>query len=198
MTLEGTINTLNTVKGEAWIYWAPFGTTEPAQTNAALTEDPPEPWICLGALDKSGCSWDEDQTVTDTEASQVIDPIGGRVTKRLTTVTFNMLEQTLANLAIALNNFGTTTVGTGITVYDPGQPTAGSIPDYSAFLVDGQAPQVPGGGQARRRAIFRKVMNNGKVKSDGDPSKDKVWAYTGRCYWVSGSISPWISMDQTA
>jgi hypothetical protein len=193
------INPLNAVRGPARIWVATLGATEPAATNAALVADPDSSvWTFVGAT-QGGCTWEEDQTITDIEADQVVDPIGGRVTKRKIAINFSMLEATLANFAVALNRFGTTTVGTGITTYSPGQMTSGSIPTYSAVLVDGQAPQVPGGGQARRRAIFRKVMNNNaKVSQTYDPAKDDLIPVTFQGYYISPTIDPYFVMDQTA
>lgn len=193
-----TPNPLNSVRGPANVWVASFGATEPAQTNAALIADPSSPWTFIGTT-QGGVSWADQQTVEETDADQLVDSIGGHVTKRKTIMTFNMLEVTVANLAVALNNFGTVNVGTGITVYDPGSYDGGSIPTYSAILVDGQAPQVPGGGKARRRTVFRKVMNTGaKVEQVDDSTKDKVFAFSGECFWVSTSLRPWIMMDQTA
>lgn len=192
------INPLNAVRGPARIWVGAFGVTEPAQTNAALIADPGTGWTFVGAT-QGGATWEDDQTVDDTVADQVIDPIGGRVVKRKVQATFSMLEATLANLAWALNKFGTTTVGTGITTYDPGQYTAGDIPAYAAVLIDGQAPQITGGGKARRRVIFRKVMNtSAKVSQDYDPTKDTLIPVTAQCYYVSSSISPYVVMDQTS
>lgn len=196
--MTGTINPLNYIKGEAYVWVGTLGAAEPAQTNAALVADPGAGWTFIGAT-QGGVSWDDSDTISDTIADQVIDPIGGRVTARKTTLTFNLLEPTLARLAIALNNYGSvTTPASGISVFDPGQPTAGSIPSYNAYLIDGQAPQVPGGGKARRRAIFRKVLNAPKVTTAADPTKDTVLAISASCYYVSSSISPYIVMDQTA
>lgn len=196
--MTAAINPLNTVRGPANVWIATLGTTEPAQTNAALVTDPGAGWTFVGAT-QGGVNWIDDQTVTDIEADQVADPIGGRVTKRRTTVTFSMLEATLASLQIALNRMGTLTVGAGITTYSPGQPNAATIPTYSAVLVDGQAPQLTGGGEARRRAIFRKVLSTGgKITVANDPSKDGLFAVTLQCYAVSNSIDPWVAMDQTS
>jgi hypothetical protein len=196
--MTAAINPLNYIKGPANVWVGVFGVTEPAQTNAALIADPGAGWRFIGAT-QGGVTWDDTDTVSDTTADQVIDPIGGRITARKVTLTFNMLEATLANLALALNNYGSvTTPGSGISVFDPGQPTAGSIPAYSAYLIDGWAPQLAGGGAARRRGIFRKVLNQPKVTDASDPTKDTVLAVSASCYFVSGSISPYITMDQTA
>jgi hypothetical protein len=191
------INPLNYIKGEAYVWAATTGTTEPAQTNAALIQDPGAGWTFIGAT-QGGVSWEDDEDVSDTVADQVIDPIGGRVVGRKTTITFACLEATVANFALALNNFGVVTVGDGITIYEPGQQTAGSIPQYSAFLVDGWAPQLSGGGAARRRAIFRKVLNKVKVTEKYDPTKDDLIDIAAGCYFVSSTIRPWVKMDQTA
>jgi len=197
--MSPTLVANNTVRGPANIWIGAFGVTEPAQTNSALIADPGAGWTSVGLM-QDGVTWEDDQTVSGTRADQVIDEIGARVTARKTMVTFNLLEPTLARLAIALNNFGTvTSPASGISVYDPGQFTAGSIPSYSAILVDGWAPQLAGGGAARRRAIFRKCMNtSAKVSMVADPTKDAVWALSLQCYFVSSSISPYIVMDQTS
>lgn len=193
------INALNTVRGPARIWAGVLGATEPAQTNAALIADPATGWTFVGAT-QGGASWEDDQTVTGTRADQVIDEIGGRVTARKTMATFSLLEETLANLALLLNRFGTTTQpASGISVYDPGQFTAGDIPTYSAILIDGWAPQVAGGGKARRRVIFRKVLNtSSKVTQEYDPTKDALLAASFQCYYVTSTISPYIVMDQTS
>lgn len=194
-----TINPLNVVSGPANVYVATFGATEPAQTNAALIADPDSGiWTPLGAT-INGCTWEEDQTIREQRADQFVDAIGGRITSRKVMVTFDAEEVTLAALAIMLNNFGTVTVGAGISVFDPGQPDGGTPPTYSAILVDGQAPQLNGGGEARRRAIFRKVLNtSGKVGVDNDPSKDATLPGSFQCFGVSRSIRPYVVMDQTA
>lgn len=196
--MTGIINPLNTIKGEAYVWVGAFGVTEPAQTNAALVADPGAGWTFIGAT-QGGVSWDDTDTISDTTADQVIDPIGGRVTARKTTLMFNLLEPTLARLAIALNSFGAvTTPASGVSLFDPGQPTAGSIPSYSAYLIDGWAPQISGGGRARRRGIFRKVLNQPKITAASDPTKDQVLAISAQCYFVSNSLSPYIILDQTS
>lgn len=199
--MTADINPLNTIRGPANLWIAPFGTTEPAATQAALVQDPSVAnvaWTFLGAT-QGGVSWIDDQTIEDTEADQVPDPIGGALVKVRTTVAFSMLEVTLPNLFVALNRMGTVSVGTGITTYTPGQANAATIPTYSAIIADGQAPQIAGGGQARRRGIFRKLLNNaGKITIAYDPSKNGLLAVTMQCYRVSGTIDRYAIQDQTA
>lgn len=193
------VNPLNYIEGEARLWVGAFGVTEPNQTLSALEADPGAGWTFLGAT-QGGVSWEDDQTVTGARADQVIDEIGGRVTARKTMVTFSLMEGTLANLAVGLNGFGSvSSPAEGVSVYDPGQMTAGDIPAYSAILVDGWAPQVSGGGKARRRGIFRKLLNTGaKVGQQYDPTKQSLIPVSFQCYYVGPNLSPYVILDQTA
>jgi hypothetical protein len=195
--MTATVNANNRIMGPISLWTGAFGVTEPAVSNAALIADPGAGWTFAGGSD-GGISWEIDQTITPLTMDQVIDPVGGRITARSGMVSFNAAEATLALLAIALNNIGTTTVGTGITTFDPGQPNAATPLSYTAVLLDGWAPLLSTGAAARRRVIFRKMLNDPKMVSAGDPTKPIVWALSTRMYYVSGSISPYIVMDQTA
>lgn len=195
--MTATVNGFNAIQGPINLWYGAFGVTEPAQSNAALIADPGAGWT-FGGGTKGGISWEIDHTLTDIVFDQLIDPVDSRITGRSGMVTFNAAEPTLAMLALALNNVGTTNVGTGITTYSPGQPNAATPLTFSAILLDGWAPRLSGGAAARRRAIFRKVLNQPKLVTDGDPSKNVVWALSLKMYYVSNSIDPWIGMDQTA
>jgi hypothetical protein len=195
--MTGAINPLNVIQGPVSAWYGAFAVTEPAQTNAALIADPGAGWSFAGST-QGGLSWEIDHTTTNITVDQSIDPITTRVTGRSGMVTFNAAEPTLALLALALNNFGTTTVLTGLTTYTPGQPTAASPVTCNALLLDGWAPLLGSGLAARRRAIFRKMANNGKMVQSGDPTKNTVWALQLEMYFVSASIDPYIVMDQTA
>jgi hypothetical protein len=191
------INPANAVKGPCRIWVGAFGVTEPALSNAALIADPSTGWTFCGAT-SGGATWEIAETVTKTIADQAIDPIMGRVTARTITLTTNLLESTMANLALALNSLGTTTVGTGITSMTAGQPNAATPLGYVAVLFDGWAPLLPGGGAARRRAIFRKCLNDPKVQQIADPVKDGMFALSMSAFYVSSTIDPFIVEDQTA
>ena len=196
--MTATINPNNKIMGPFNVWAGAFGVTEPAQTNAALIADPGAGWTFQGGSE-GGISWEIDHTITPLTMDQTIDPVGGRITGRSGKVSFNAAEPTLALLATALDNVGTTTTpGAGISVYDPGQPNAATPLAYNAILLDGWAPLLSSGAAARRRVIFRKMLNDAKIASNGDPTKAVVWALTTTMYYVSGSISPYIVMDQTA
>ncbi|SRR5579884_285120 len=195
--MTAAVNPNNAIMGPFNVWTGAFGVTEPAQTNAALITDPGAGWTFQGGS-QGGASWEIDHTITDLSFDQVIDPVGGRITGRSGMVVFNAAEPTIALLAIALNNIGTTTVGSGITTYTAGQPNAGTPLTYNAVLLDGWAPLLSSGAAARRRVIFRKCLNQPKVVNNGDPNKQLVWALNVKMYYVSNSIDPWIGMDQTA
>lgn len=191
-----TITPNNVILGPANLWYGVFGATEPALTNAALIIDPAG-WAFVGAT-SGGVTWEEVVTLTKVQADQVIDPITARPTGRTITIATNLLEPTVANLALARNNLGTVTVGTGITTVTAGQPNAATPSIFAALLVDGWAPLLSGGGSARRRAIFRKCLNDPKITQSADPTKPSMWALSMEAYYVSSTIDPWISEDQTA
>lgn len=195
--MTASINPNNVIMGPANVWVGAFGVTEPAQTNAAIIMDPGAGWSFIGATD-GDVSWEVDHTITSVSADQSNDDITARATGRNIMLNLSALEPTLALLQIALNNFGTLTVGSGITVYDPGQANAATPLLWSAVLIDGQAPLLSGGGGARRRGIFRKVTNQPKVVDLSSKTKPGVWALSAKCFRVSDTISPYIVMDQTA
>lgn len=191
------VNPNNAIEGPISFWYGAFGVTEPAQTNAALIADPGAGWTAGGGSN-GGITWEIDHTLTDITFDQVIDPVDARITGRSGMVTFNAAEPTLAVLAVALNNVGTTTVNAGISIYDPGQPNSATALTFNAVLLDGWAPKLNTGAAARRRTIFRKCLNQPKMINIGQPGKNVVWALQVKMYYVSNAISPWIQMDQTA
>src|SRR5436309_13023027 len=119
--MTAATNGNNAVQGPINLWYGIFGVTEPAQTNAALIADPGAGWT-FGGGTKGGCSWEIDHTYSEITFDQQIDPQGARVTGRSGMATFNAGEATLAMLQLAMNNLGSITVGSGISIYNPGQP----------------------------------------------------------------------------
>jgi len=198
----------NVVQGPAVLYTGVFGsTTEPPVTNTAIKTDPVTGggagWSDVGGT-TGGVSWDVAYTYGQIKADQIVDPIGARLTGRTITVATSMLEATLTNLKVAMNNSATITVGAGITTFDPGgaqaagqAPTSVTQPTYSALLVDGWAP-AQAGVAMRRRFILRKVLNDVKATAKYDLTSQSVWACTFTCYYVSSTLSPFMVYDQTS
>jgi hypothetical protein len=195
--MTATTNSNNAIMGPLNLWYGVFGATEPAQTNAALIADPGAGWT-FGGGTKGGIDWEIDYTYQDITFDQQIDPVSARVIGRNGLVTFNAAEPTLAMLQLAMDNLGTITVGSGISIYNPGQPNSGTPLTFAAILLDGWAPLLGSGAAARRRAIFRKMLNQSKLVTSGDPTKQQSWTLPLKMYGVSPSIDPYVVMDQTA
>lgn len=192
-----SINPNNVILGPARIWVGAFGVTEPAISNAALVVDPSTGWSYLGAT-SGGATWEVDLTITRVPADQWIDDVIGRTTKRAVSLTTNLLEGTLANMLVALNNIGTITVGTGISSMTSAQPNSATPSQYASVLIDGWAPVLGSGAAARRRGIFRKCLNETKLANILDPVKPGMFALNFGTFGVSDSIDPYIVEDQTA
>lgn len=190
-------NPNNVILGPARIWVGAFGVTEPALTNAALIVDPSTGWTYLGAT-SGGAQWEVDLTLTRVPADQWIDDVMGRFTHRQVSLTTNLLEGTMANMLVALNNIGTVTAGSGITSMTAGQPNAAVPAQYASILIDGWAPLLGSGAAARRRGIFRKCLNETKVANTLAPDKAGMFALNFGTFGVSNTIDPFIVEDQTA
>jgi hypothetical protein len=190
----------NVVEGPATIYWGSGpsspGTTEPADTNAAITQPPSSTyWTDFGAT-TGGVTLNVNMTYTQIKADQLVDPIGARFTARTIQVMVNLLEPTLNNLAF--NNAAVVNVLSGVTTFDPTTTTSATQPAYSALVIDGWAPTLESGLQAKRRMIIRKVLNDVKASAKYDMTNQVTWDCTFTAYYVSSTLSPFHIVDQTS
>jgi hypothetical protein len=190
------ITTTNLVVGPASLYWGLVGTTEPAYS--AITSPPGAGWTDFGmTVDGSSILMEVDQTVTDFGCEQLIDRIGGRITKRIIQVTATLQEATLQNMQIALNQLATITQGSGYSVLDPLTASAASQPAYLALLLDGWAPTTGTTETAcRRRTIIRRCLSSSKVDLEFEKTKPVTYATTWSGYYVSNSVAPYEITDQ--
>jgi|ERR1700722_5914585 len=190
------ITPTNLVVGPATLYWAPVGTTEPAYS--AIASPPGAGWTDFGmTADGTSILLEVDQTVTDFGAEQIIDRIGGRITKRIIQVTATLQEATLANMQLALNQLATITQGTGYSVLDPITANAASQPTYMALLLDGWAPTTGTTETAcRRRTVIRKCLSSSKVDLEYEKTKPVTYATTWSGYFVSSGVAPFEVTDQ--
>lgn len=186
----------NLVVGPATLNWGLVGTTEPAYS--AIGSPPGAGWTDFGmTADGTSVLLEIDQTVTDFSAEQIIDRIGGRITKRIIQVTASLQEATLANMQLALNQLATITSGTGYSVLDPITSNAASQPTYLALLIDGWAPTTGTTETAcRRRAIIRKCLSSSKVDLEYEKTKPVLYSTTWSGYFVSNSVAPYEIIDQ--
>ena len=187
----------NVCQGPATIYSGLFGTTEPADTNAAIITVPPAGWTDSGAT-TGGVAFEVDLTYSKINADQLVDPIGARLTARAITVTVNLLEATLNNLQLSMNNTAVVNIGTGVTTFDPITTNSATQPQYTAVLIDGWGPTLNTGNAAKRRIIVRKCLSDTKVMAKYDMTTQLSWDCTFTAYYVSSSIAPFHICDQTA
>jgi hypothetical protein len=185
--------------GPATVYWAPYGSTEPAYT--ALTSPPNSAvWTDVGGtMDGSSVLLEIEHSLTDLSVEQLIDRVGARVTKRVIQLTAALEETTLQNMQLAMNQLLTLSPGTGYTVADLQTGITSVQPQYMALIVDGWAPTTgTSEAECRRRIIVRKALSSSKVDLEYEKTKPSVYNTTWSSFWVSSSISPVEIIDQTA
>lgn len=193
-----TITATNLCVGPATLYYGVFGTTEPAY--AAITSPPGAGWTDVGmTADGTSILLEIDQTYTDFGAEQIVDPIGGRLTKRTIQVTATLQEATLQNMQLALNQLATISNGTGYSVFDPITSTSAVQPSYTALLIDGWAPTTgTAESSCRRRTVIRRCLSSSKVDLEYEKTKPVLYSTTWTGYYVSNSIAPYEITDQTS
>ena len=178
-----TVTSTNLIQGPATLYWAPFGTTEPATVATA----PATPWVDLGGT-KDGVELSVADDYSVLSVDQIVYEVGRRRTNRVLTIKTQLAEATLENLARAINN---TAPSTNILTLDDG--LTAFAPSYGAALLDGIAP-----GGFRRRVILRKTLSTDSVASAYKKDGMTLIPVTFTGHWVSTSIAPLIVTDATA
>ena len=192
-------NPNNVVQGPATIYWGISGqTVEPLDTNAAIIQPPSSTYYTDFGATTGGVTLNVTHTYTQIKPDQLVDPIGARFTARTIQVMVNLLEPTLINLQIAFNNAATVNVLSGVTTFDPQTTTSATQPIYSQLIIDGWAPTLESGLQAKRRLIVRKVLNDVKASAKYDMTNQVTWDCTFTAYYVSSTLPPFHVVDQTS
>ncbi|MGH3205100.1 MAG: hypothetical protein ACRDP5_24080 [Streptosporangiaceae bacterium] len=188
----------NICQGPADVYWAVFGSTEPA--DSAVTSAPNSSvWTGVGGTeDGQPVLFEEDLTYSDQTIDQVPIAVGGRLTKRTAQITFAMEETTLDNLLLAINQLGTVNVQSGYTTFDPAITSSATQPTYTALIIDGWGPTLSTGAAARRRIIARKCLTSSKVALAYQKDKPATFAVTWNLYYVSASIPDHHVVEQNA
>lgn len=193
------ITASNIAMGAATVYWAPFGSTEPAYT--AITSPPNSAvWTDVGGTaDGSSILLEVEHSLTDIRVEQLVDPVGARVSKRVIQVTASLEEGTLANMNLAMNQLTTISPGSGYTVLDPLTAVTAFQPTYMAIMIDGWAPTTgTSENECKRRMIIRKCLSSSKVDLEYEKTKPVLYNTTWTGYWVSTSIAPFEIIDQTS
>jgi hypothetical protein len=191
------IQPLNIVMGPATVYTGAFGATEPAYS--AITSPPSSSvWTDVGATaDGTSVLLEIEHSLTDIHVEQLVDPVGGRVSKRVIQVTVDLEEATLANLNLAMNQLLTISSGSGYAVGDLLTAPTSLQPTYMALLIDGWAPTAgTSEAECRRRMIIRKCLSSSKADLEFEKTKPTTYHTTWTAYWISSSISPVEIVDQ--
>ena len=184
----------NILQGPAVMWWAPFGTAAPA--DSAFASAPPN-FLDVGGT-QGGVMAEVDNTYTDQVVDQIPIAVGGRLTAQSVAVTTTLAETTLNNFNLAMNQ--TVQLGTQATytTADISTATSATQPAYTTLIIDGWAPTT---GTAevscRRRIIVWKVLSKSKATFSYEKEKNAIFSVTFQAYFVSGSVSPWHSIDQT-
>ena len=194
-----SVNAANLVLGPARIYYAAFGTSEPADSAVTPTgylTPPGGSWVDFGGTD-GGVTVEIDTTYTPLQVDQIVMDVGARLTELKITVTAGLAEITQTNIQQALNSITSSGSGSGYITMDVQVPSSATQPTYSALIIDGWAPYTSGGNPALRRAIVRKVLSQAKVTLSGDKKTQQKVEATWQAYYVSSSINPLHLVDET-
>lgn len=167
------VTTTNLIQGPATLYWAPFGSTEPATVATA----PAAPWVDLGGT-KDGVSLIINDTYSVLTVDQVVEEVDRRRTNRVLQIKTSLAEATLENLAHAINN--TAPAAAALTL-DSG--LAAFAPVHGAYLLDGIAP-----GGFRRRIILRRALSTDSVETAYKKDGMTLLPVTFSGHYVSASI----------
>src|SRR5690606_9937970 len=164
------------------LYTGAFGATEPDDT---AVDTPPDSgtWTDVGGT-TDGVQLSIQQEFAELAVDQIVDVPGRRLTKRDMSVTTNMAEPTLENLALAMNQSPSViTTGVGYKKLEPSADTSATQPTYMALIIDGFAPE-----QLRRRIIVRKVLSTANADLAYQKDAQTVYTVTWSAHYVSPSI----------
>jgi hypothetical protein len=185
------------IMGAGRLYLGDFSLTaanEPA-LEAINTTPQASAWSDVG-FTSDGVTVNFGQEFTNMEVDQVADPVGAKMTRRITTLVTNMAQATLDNVKFALNT-GTITTASGYKYLEPEYDGDELQPPYRALLFDGYAPATSAGVVKRRRFLVRKVLS---VEAVGVPyQKDNMTLVpvTFGAFYVSPTVAPYRIIDET-
>lgn len=189
-----SVTATNLLMGAGVLYQGAFGATEPLDTAINLTPAA-SAWTDMGATD-GGLKFAVDQKFATLSCDQLIDDVGSRLTGRAVMFDTNLAEATLANLSLAVNG-GTSATGANYASLDALNTTTASQIPYFATILDGFAVG-PVNANFRRRVILRKCVNVSKVESTYAKDKQVFIPVSFKSHYVSGSVTPFRYVDQTA
>lgn len=179
----------NFLAGPGALWYAPFGTTEPADSNIS-SSFAASGWTDIGGTqDGVTMSWENE--FFELECDQIVDIPESRQVKRALKVKTNMAETTLTNLKTALNG-GTITASASYQTFDPDDIGASQSPTYWALCFVGKAP-----GGFNRRVFCRKSLSTESVEMSYKKGTQTLIPVTFTIHYVTSVIKPFRIVDQT-
>jgi len=181
----------NLILGPGTLYQGVFGATEPLE--AVINETPEtSAWTDLGGT-QDGVTLTINQEYTELEVDQVVDIPGRRLTKRELTLSTNLAEATLDNMAIAMNNLSAVVTGAAASTLTPPNAVSATQPDYFALIFDGFAPSGK-----RRRVVARRVLSIDNTEFAYKKDGQTMFTVTFSAHYVSSAIAPFVILDENA
>lgn len=163
---------------------------EPAD-SAVNTTPQSSAWTDVGGT-QDGVTLEIGREYAELEVDQIVDIPERRLTKREFSLSTNMAEATLENLAVVSNDTAPTSA-TGYKVFTPTFTSAATQPTYVPLIFDGYAPS-----QFRRRVIGRRMLSIDPItiayKKDNQTVLNVKWAG----HYVDSSTAPYKVVDQTS
>jgi hypothetical protein len=192
------VTPFNIVQGPAVITAASYGTSIP--TDASMLTSPAASFTDLGGT-TGGITLEIDETIGDIKVDQIMDPVGGRITARTIQVTTTLMENTLSNFLLALNNAatvstGTATGGQNYSKLVPTTTTSAVQPLFTSLIIDGWGPTLATGQPAVQRMVLPKVLSQPKISQKFDMANQANVAVTFTAYYISPSIPPFYILVQ--
>ena len=103
--------------GAGYLYWAPLGTSLPANTvvGSVFTDAWPGGWIVIGVT-REGHEMSYEIETEDVEAAEYLDPLLTVTTGRTSGMSFDLMQLHLTNVKRMLNGGTLGTSGSGTTL----------------------------------------------------------------------------------
>jgi hypothetical protein len=174
-----TASNLTAGPGDLWT--APVASTEPVGSAA-----PAAAWIDAGGT-TDGVSVSVKLSFLELEVDQVNETPERRLTKRETSVSTNLAETTIENLAVALNEPVPGAAASGVQSIEPDGTISGGgyRPGYRALLFRGPGY---GAAPALSQVIVRKALSTEGAEFAYKKDDQKVYKTTWMAHWVSTAV----------
>lgn len=156
----------NVIDNPGFLFYAPLGTDEPANTVAGslFTDAWPTGWVMVGATE-SGSQFTYSTKIDPVTVAELLDPVKYDTTERSGSMAFAMADWTLKNWSLAINGGSLTVVsGTGATSlgkYEPPDPG-----DEVRVMLGWEALD------STARIVMRQCINGSDVQSQFQKAPD--------------------------